>query len=58
MFYKLKKRCRFCAHVLKNDKTCRNPNCIVYKIDLDATAPNVKVVEEQEKADSTEDDAV
>lgn len=29
-FFKLKKRCKFCAHTLRNDGTCSNPKCVNY----------------------------
>lgn len=31
MFFKLTKRCEYCAHVLRDDGTCQNEKCIAYK---------------------------
>ena len=30
MFFKIKKRCVFCAHVLREDGTCANQRCPNY----------------------------
>ncbi len=30
MAFKLKKRCKFCAHTLRDDGTCQNPKCVNY----------------------------
>lgn len=30
MSFKLKKRCKFCAHPLRDDGTCQNPKCVNY----------------------------
>jgi hypothetical protein len=30
MAFKLKKRCKFCAHPLRDDGTCQNPKCVNY----------------------------
>lgn len=30
MAFKLKKRCKFCAHTLRDDGTCKNPKCVNY----------------------------
>ena len=30
MFFKIKKRCGFCAHVLREDGTCANQRCPNY----------------------------
>lgn len=29
-FFKLKKRCKFCAHTLRDDGTCQNQKCVNY----------------------------
>ena len=29
--FKLKKRCLRCLHVLREDGTCQNPDCVRYK---------------------------
>lgn len=46
-FFKLKKRCKFCAHVLRADGTCQNPNCIDY------TEEPTKESTDKKEADST-----
>lgn len=48
MAFKLKKRCKFCAHVLRDDGTCQNPNCANYtdeKASADATTSDNKETE-------------
>lgn len=30
MAFRLKKRCKFCAHTLRDDGTCQNPKCVNY----------------------------
>lgn len=36
--FKLKKRCIRCYHVLREDGTCQNPDCVRYTPEKDATA--------------------
>ena len=46
-FFKLKKRCPYCAHVLNAKGECENPKCINYKGDRETTTT------ENDKKDST-----
>lgn len=44
-FFKLKKRCPYCAHVLENGK-CKNKDCIAYVDEIDEeSAENSKSTE-------------
>lgn len=36
--FKLKKRCIRCYHVLREDGTCQNPDCVRYTPEKDTTA--------------------
>ncbi len=36
-FFKLKKRCKLCAHVLRDDGTCQNEKCVKYVVENDST---------------------
>ncbi len=38
-FFKLAKRCNFCAHKLDKDGKCVNPKCIAYVKPTETTTP-------------------
>ena len=43
--FKLKKRCIRCLHILRDDGTCQNPNCVRY------TEPKDKADKDKAKKD-------
>ena len=48
-FFKLRKRCPYCAHVLNEKGECENPKCINYKGDRDS-----ETTTEEDKKDSSD----
>lgn len=41
-FFKLKKRCKSCAHVLRDDGTCQNEKCVKYVAEDETTDTSAK----------------
>lgn len=55
--FKLKKRCIRCYHVLREDGTCQNPDCVRYTPEKGTTAASGTATTESggEAASSTKD---
>ena len=54
--FKLKKRCIRCLHILRDDGTCQNPDCVRYTESKDTEADMDKAEKDKVEKDKAEKD--